>query len=152
MGEGYCSSCLLGDISYLPLNVWHQLLHQLNWGIYIAFPLCVLASESRIWFPSAVSWTKLKYIAFIFKTSFLSCFLLPVSTSVKQQYHDNIRWIREAGKHSLVSARPPLASVSAPGTVQCFSVSEWIAGMGVSENTGCNSQGWKHKHLSTAGF
>uniref|UniRef100_A0A8B9T862 Urocanate hydratase 1 n=1 Tax=Anas platyrhynchos TaxID=8839 RepID=A0A8B9T862_ANAPL len=25
-----------------------------------------------------------------------------VSTSVKQQYHDNIRWIREAGRHSLV--------------------------------------------------
>uniref|UniRef100_G1N6S0 urocanate hydratase n=1 Tax=Meleagris gallopavo TaxID=9103 RepID=G1N6S0_MELGA len=24
-----------------------------------------------------------------------------VSTSVKQQYHDNIRWIREAGRHSL---------------------------------------------------
>uniref|UniRef100_A0A7M4FKU2 Urocanate hydratase n=1 Tax=Crocodylus porosus TaxID=8502 RepID=A0A7M4FKU2_CROPO len=25
-----------------------------------------------------------------------------VSTSVKQQYHDNIRWIQEAGRHSLV--------------------------------------------------
>ncbi|RLV99473.1 hypothetical protein DV515_00009757 [Chloebia gouldiae] len=25
-----------------------------------------------------------------------------VSTSVKQQYHDNIRWIREAGRHGLV--------------------------------------------------
>ncbi|XP_065605421.1 urocanate hydratase isoform X2 [Cyrtonyx montezumae] len=25
-----------------------------------------------------------------------------VSTSVRQQYHDNIRWIREAGRHSLV--------------------------------------------------
>lgn len=35
---------------------------------------------------------------------------------MKQQYHDNIRWIREAGRHSLVSAQPPAADVPAPGT------------------------------------
>lgn len=41
-----------------------------------------------------------------FSKPFYFCFFLAVSTSVKQQYHDNIRWIQEAGRHNLVNAQP----------------------------------------------
>lgn len=103
-----------------------QLLHQLHRGLYTAFPICVLVSESRMWLPSAARWIKvnLEHIALIFKLYFFFCFLLQVSTSVKQQYHDNIRWIREAGRHSLVRAQPPAADVAAPGP-EC---SSWVLG------------------------
>ncbi|XP_068763453.1 urocanate hydratase isoform X4 [Struthio camelus] len=55
-----------------------------------------------------------------------------VSASVKQQYHDNIRWIREAGRHSLVSVQPLSAHVTAPGPDRSFESwsekQEWVVG------------------------
>lgn len=49
-----------------------QLLHQLHRGLYTAFPICVLVSESRMWLPSAARWIKvnLEHIALIFKLYF----------------------------------------------------------------------------------
>lgn len=49
-----------------------QLLQQLHRGLYTAFPICVLVSESRMWLPSAARWIKinLEHTALIFKLYF----------------------------------------------------------------------------------
>lgn len=123
----------------------------LHKGLYTAFPICVLVSESRMWLPSAARWIKvnLEHIALIFKLYFFFGFLLQVSTSVKQQYHDNIRWIREAGRHSLVSAQPPAAHVAAPWPEFSSSVLGWKAEMNSNGNVVCRYWGWQLKPFSS---
>lgn len=111
----------------LPLHTWYRLLHQLRRGFYNAqhFLYACLYLRAEFDFLVLSDELHLEHIAFIFKASFLFCFLLQVSTSVKQQYHDNIRWIREAGRHRLVSAQPPSALVSIPGPECRFWMLEW---------------------------
>lgn len=48
----------------------------LHKGLYTAFPICVLVSESRMWLPSAARWIKvnLEHIALIFKLYFFLVF------------------------------------------------------------------------------